>query len=461
MFEGKRIHFIGIGGCGMRALAAMLIKKGAIVSGSDAVSSGYLATLNKMGANCWVGHSAEKLDFPVDLAVVSAAVDRSNPELVALRSRNVSILKYAQMLGLLMESGFGIAVSGTHGKSTTTAMIAYILKEAGFDPSYVVGANVDQLAGGSGVGSGRYFVAEACEYDRSFLNLHPSLAVVLNIEEDHLDYYSGLEEIVGAFSDFVSNIRPDGLLLYNSDDDNVRKIIKQDLKSESFAILEGGDWVAERIGLTDIGCYGFDVVYKGELLGRIELKIPGRHNVYNAMAAVAASYHCDVPFERIRLALERFEGAYRRLSLKASAGGITILDDYAHHPSEIRASLEAVRERYLPRRLWCVFQPHQHSRTRFLLEDFARSFEAADYVIVPDIYFVRDSEQEKGLISSADLVERINQNGGRAFYLPKMEQIVEYLKTQLDMGDAVITMGAGDIWKVADELVSWLRRDSS
>jgi UDP-N-acetylmuramate--alanine ligase len=463
-FAGKKIHFIGIAGCGMRALAYALIKHGAVITGSDATDSGCLQMLNKQGATCWVGHDAEKIAEPADYVVLSAAVKDNNPELVKFRdlasNANVKILKYAQMLGLLMDQYDGVAVSGTHGKSTTTAMVAFTLREAGLDPSFVIGANVDQLSGGSGVGTSKYFVAESCEYDRSFLNLHPQLAAILNIEEDHLDYYNSLDEILGAFKTFASQLRSGGTLIINGEDANTAKIMKElpDIRYETFGTDPKTNWRAENVNLTN-GCCQFDVYYNQSCLGNCQLQLPGRHNMYNALAATALAYHCGVAPDNIFEALGRFQGAYRRLTLKGSAAQITILDDYAHHPTEIQASLKAAKERYNPRRLWCIFQPHQHSRTRFLLNDFAKSFTVADVVVVPDIYFVRDSEAECQLVNSGDLVARIAQHGGTACYLPRFDQILQYLKSQLAAGDLVITMGAGDIWKIADELVHWLGRD--
>jgi len=446
-FAGKHIHFIGIGGCGMRALASALLKFGAKVTGSDAVDSAHLKALIQQGADCWVGHNAEKLPDNLDYAVISAAIDQTNPELVKLKNKNCKILKYAQMLGLLMDTCDGIAISGTHGKTTTTAMIAYILKEAQLDPSFVVGAS-------------RYFIAEACEYDRSFLNLYPQIGVILNIEEDHLDYYKDIDEIIEAFAKFASQIRSNGKLIVNGEDSNVAKCLNSSVRIETFGLNENCDWRAENIDLTD-GVYEFDVYYNDKFLGRAALQIPGRHNIYNALPAIACSYSAGVEPEKIFSALKRFQGAFRRLTLKGSAAQITVLDDYAHHPTEIQASLLAARERYNPQRLWCIFQPHQHSRTRFLLDDFAKSFSSADIVVVPDIYFVRDSQTERQLINSGDLVAKISQQGGTACYLPRFDQILQYLKSQIEPGDLVITMGAGDIWKVADELIHWLGRDSN
>ena len=459
-FAGKKFHFIGIGGCGMRGLASVLLKQKAAVSGSDAVDSGGLQMLTKLGAQCWVGQNPEHLTEGVDYAVISAAIKDSNPELVKLRAMGVKTLKYAQMLGLLMEHYEGVAISGTHGKSTTTAMTVYILKEAGVDPSFVIGANVDQLSGGSGVGAGKYLVAEACEYDRSFLNLRPKLAAILNIEEDHLDYYKDLDEILGAFKTFASQMKPGGTLVVNGEDANTAKFLPElhGVKIETFGLKDTCEWRAEAIELEG-GCYAFDVYHGRENLGRCRLALPGVHNIMNALAATAITSHCGVKPEAIFQALGQFQGAYRRLTLKGSLNQITILDDYAHHPTEIQASLKAARERYQPKRLWCVFQPHQHSRTRFLLNDFAKSFSAADVVVVPDIYFVRDSQTECQLINSGDLVARIAQMGGTACYLPRFDQILQYLKCQVGAGDLVVTMGAGDIWKISDELVRWLGRD--
>jgi len=459
-FAGKHIHFIGIGGCGMRALAGALLKHGAVVSGSDSSPSSDLETLEDNGAKCWIGHDPRRLTEPIDYAVISAAVKDDNSELAKLRQRGAATLKYSQMLGLLMDQYTAVAISGTHGKSTTTAMTAFTLREGGLDPSFVVGAEVEQLGGASGVGTGRYFVAEACEYDRSFLNLRPALAAILNIEEDHLDYYRSLDEIITAFESFARRIRPMGLAVVNGEDENIGTFIDQvDATVETFGTSPECNWRPGAIEIID-GCYQFEIIHDSKLFGTCRLQVPGLHNVKNALAAGALAYHCRVDPAIICGALSRFRGAERRLTLKAKAEGITILDDYAHHPTEIRASLQAAKEKYQPRRLWCVFQPHQHSRTRFLLDDFADSFADADAVVVPDIYFVRDSDQERHRINSADLVDKITALGGTAQYLPDFEQIVQYLEGELAPGDLVMSMGAGDIWKICDELIRRLGRDT-
>jgi UDP-N-acetylmuramate--alanine ligase len=367
--------------------------------------------------------------------------------------RGIRIIKYAQMLGALMSRCEGIAISGTHGKSTSTAWLAFVLQRAGLDPSFVVGASVAQLGGGSGAGNGRHFVAEACEYDRSFLNLRPRRAAILNIEEDHLDCYANLAAIVQAFSQFAARLPADGLLVTSADDPRCAEVRRGFRgRTETFGLGREADWTAEEPSLTQ-GCYAFAASYRGQALGRVTLAIPGLHNVSNALAVVALALDCGVPWDVLAPALSEFSGARRRLELRGEAGGVKILDDYAHHPTEIQATLRAARQRYNPTHLWCVFQPHQHSRTRFLLSHFAESFSLADHVLVPEIYFVRDSERERETICAADLVALIKTRGDNAEHIPAFDDIITRLTQAVTPGDVVITMGAGNIWKVADELL--------
>jgi len=457
-FAGKCIHLIGIGGSGMRALARMLLEGGACVSGSDQVG-GAIDRLAEAGATIHVGQRAENIPDKCDLVVCSAAIHPQNPELLAARDRGCEVLKYSQMLGRLMETRVGIAVSGTHGKSTTTAMVAYALAAAGADPSYVVGATVEQLGGPSGAGGGRHFVAEACEFDRSFLNLRPQMAAILNIEEDHLDCYADLGAIVEAFSAFAAQVPLDGLLVVNGEDRNIPDAVRcAACEVETFGLEGEYVWRAANLS-TDRGRVTMDVMYHDRMFCRVSLKIPGRHNACNALAAAALLHHAGLNREQIAEGLGSFAGTHRRMTLKGRAAGVTVLDDYAHHPTEIQVTLRAISDAYQPRRLLCVFQPHQHSRTRFLLADFARSFRCASEVIVPDIYFVRDSELEKDHISSEDLVAQIRLNGGSARYLRTFGEIGEHLRREVRAGDLVVTMGAGNIWEVADETVRWLGRD--
>jgi len=459
LYRDRRIHLVGIGGCGMRALARMLLSRGAAVSGSDAVTSGAVQVLQREGASIAVGQRAENIPDDCDMVVYSAAIHEQNPELLAARRRGLEVLKYSQMLGRLMAERVGIAISGTHGKSTTTAMVAYALSHAGFDPSFIVGATVEQLGGPSGVGLGRHFVAEACEYDRSFLNLKPVYAAILNIEEDHLDCYQNLRAIVEAFRAFAGGIELGGVVLGNGEDRNVDHALRgAACQVQTFGFDERCTWRGAALA-ADLGRCRFDVLLDGQFLCRVALRLPGRHNAYNALAAAALLHHAGLSGDQIADGLGHFAGTYRRMTYKGCDRGVTVMDDYAHHPTEIQVTLRAIREYHQPKRVICVFQPHQHSRTRFLLKDFARSFGAAEEVIVPDIYFVRDSDLEKEHISSQDLVAQIRLHGGSALYLKTFDEINAHLRATLQEGDLVVTMGAGNVWEIADQTVRWLGRD--
>jgi UDP-N-acetylmuramate--alanine ligase len=450
------IHMIGVGGCGMSALATLLLRRGTRVSGSDMRPSPALARLVEAGAQVTTRQRAEAVPAGADLVVASAAILPDHPELLEARRRGIPTLKYAQLLGAVMARYEGVAVSGTHGKSTTTAWLTYVLRRAGLDPSFVVGATVEQLGGGSGAGSGPHFVAEACEYDRSFLNLRPRRAAILNIEEDHLDCYRDLAEIRDAFAAFASRVPADGLIVLNGQDPRCHSLVDGIAASvQTFGAADDATWRADDIVL-ESGRYAFDVVHDGAVLGRLRPYLPGRHNVNNALAVIALAHACGVSWEQMQAPLAEFRGVHRRLELRSAVDGRRVLDDYAHHPTEIRATLKAARERFSPRRLWCVFQPHQHSRTRFLLKDFAQSFVHADRVIVPDIYFVRDSQRDRELVSAEDLVREIRVRGSDAAYVPQFAAIVELLARETEPGDVILTMGAGNIWRVADELVQRL-----
>lgn len=453
---GMRVHMIGIGGCGMRGGAAVLLRRGLIVSGSDRTDSVELATLAKAGVSIHIGQAAENVPPACDLVVRTAAITDNNPEIIAARQYGYPILKYSQLLGHLMADQIGICLSGTHGKSTSAAMTTYVLRQAGLDPSFVIGANVSQLGGGSGVGDGHHFVVEACEYDRSFLNLRPRLAAILNIEEDHLDYYKDLDEIIEAFRAFAQMVPADGLLVVNGENAKALEAVKgARAKVETFGLNGGCGWNAEILDYHK-GCARFEVLRDDRPMTEVSLAIPGRHNVANALAVMALCFHAGVEPETIAKALGDFHGADRRLTHRGCIAGVQVVDDYAHHPTELKASIVAAREYYKPRKLFVVFQPHQHSRTRFLLQDFATSFTDADVVIVPDIYFVRDSEHEKDLINAQNLVDLIRANGRDARYVPGFDQIVAGLCNEVQSNDLVITMGAGTVWQVADSLLKCL-----
>ena len=470
-FEGRKVHFIGIGGSGMSGLAQMLINFGAKVSGTDRAASTATTKLAEIGAVVSYVQTAAAVPFDTDIVVYSAAIKPDHPEMIEARTREVAgleILKYAEMLGRVMSLKHGIAIAGTHGKSTTTAMTAHILLSAGMDPSFVVGATCPQLGGSARSGQGDLFVVEACEFDRSFHNLHPRVGVVLNIEEDHLDYYKDLDEIVASFHKFLAQVDPAGVALISAIDANCA-IAAENIEAtvETYGIDVAADWQASGIRRFQ-GKAHLQVSYKGKRMGRLTLSIAGRHNIGNATVAAAIATHAGVPWDKIAAGVESFGGADRRsqligtLPMPGEEGGIvTVVDDYGHHPTEIRATLLALREHYRPRRLICVFQPHQHSRTRFLLDDFARSFVHADVTIVPDIYFVRDSEEDRKAVNAAILVERIRANGRDAHYIPTFKEIHGYLLGHMQPGDLIVSMGAGPVWEITDELVRGIRRNGA
>jgi len=460
-FAGKRVHCIGIGGSGMCGLAHMLLTMGAVVSGTDRTASAVTRKLSEMGVAVGYEEGTAALPADVELVVYSAAIKAEHAERVEAERRGLKIFKYAQMLGQVMSLKWGIAIAGTHGKSTTTALTAHILLSAGRDPSFVVGATCPQLGGSARSGKSELFVAEACEYDRSFHNLRPKVAVVLNVEEDHLDCYKDIGEIVESFGVFMSQVDPAGVIITNAADANCLQAAKRaQARVETYAIDGTADWQASGVRRYQ-GKAHFAVTYKGKPMGRLSIGLPGRHNVGNALAAAAAATHFGVPWKEIAAATETFRGADRRSQLLAEINGCWVVDDYGHHPTEIRATLLALRDYYRPQRLICVFQPHQHSRTRFLLEDFARSFVHADVTIVPNIYFVRDSDADRKAVNAEMLVEKIQGHGREAMYIPEFKDIVKHLQETLRSGDLIVSIGAGPVWEVTDELVRRLRASSS
>ncbi|MGA2584506.1 MAG: UDP-N-acetylmuramate--L-alanine ligase [Tepidisphaeraceae bacterium] len=453
-FHLKRVHFIGVGGCGMSGLANMLIDAGALVTGSEPKPNSLTFQLNRRGAKISRDQLGELLNKTINLVVRSAAISDANDEYRAAKAMGLPVVKYAQLLGMVMKERTGLAVAGTHGKTTTSAMISYVLQECGADPSFVIGGTAPQLGGSSRSGTGQIFVAEACEFDRSFHNLHPKIAIITNIEEDHLDCYKNIGEIIEAFRTFASQVPSDGLIIAGGDDPHVREALQGASAPIQFVGLNSDySWSTRKISI-DNGCHVGEVCFGREALGTLRLSVSGEHNLLNATMAMAACVACGMDGKRVMEALGRFTGVERRMTLVGIYRGAIVVDDYGHHPTEIRATLAALRERFSPRRLLCVFQPHQHSRTRFLLEDFAASFALADETIVPDIYFVRDSDAEKQRVCAEDLVRRVETHGQSARYLPKFSQIVEYLKRTAGEGDLIVTMGAGNVWEIAKELIA-------
>ncbi len=468
--RGKKIHLIGIGGCGMRGAAGLLLQCGAVVSGSDRGKFDGFDELTEAGARIHVGQHPDNIPADVDCVVYSAAVPDANPELQAARASSeenpaCSTIKYAQLLGSLMHLRSGVAIAGTHGKSTTSAMTAHLFRTAGLDPSFVIGANVEQLGGGSGVGMGEHFIVEACEFDRSFLHLEPKYAAILNIEADHLDCYRDLNDIVDAFSEFAAQVDPDGLIVTPQDDVYAAAAVANaSARVETIGFDNRSTWEARNLSeengrLREEGSrQTFDVLFEGVELFSASLSLCGQHNVSNALTAIALAWNAGATREALSEGIASFTGVDRRLTLVGSENGITVLDDYAHHPTEISVTLNAIRLRYRPSRLWVVFQPHQHSRTRILMDAFAKCFSAADEVIIPRIYRSRDSQNDVDTTSAAMLVDRIEKNGVKVRHMADMDSIADAIQHEWASGDVVVTMGAGDIWKLANELAGRIRR---
>ncbi len=456
--EGANIHMIGVGGSGMCGAARMLLDLGAKVAGSDLVAFDGMGKLVQAGACIFIGHNADHVMPRTDLVVISAAVPANNPELVETHQLDIPVIKYAELLGELMRYHQGIAIAGTHGKSTTTALCAFIMREAGLDPSFVFGATSDQLGGSSAAGHGHHFVVESCEYDRSFLQLHPQAAAILNIESDHLDYFGSIDKVAEAFSCFAENVPSDGVVFVNSDN----RLAHQAILNASAEVItfgvenESAIWQARNL-IADKACYSFDVVYRDEPLFSTRLNMPGKYNVSNALAAIALAHDAGADKDVMAAAIPKFTGINRRLTLRGQWSGVTVVDDYAHHPTEIRVTLDAIRKQYNPRRMWVIFQPHQHARTRFLMDDFAMAFGDADEIMIPDIYGAREAADLGDAVTSRDLVKRICHHGGQAQYVGHLDQVVACILPLLLDGDLVVTMGAGDIWKVTDELVARIR----
>lgn len=455
---GLHVHLIGIGGAGMSAAASMLLELGAKVSGSDLESFDGLGDLVAAGARVSVGHHETQLDPDADLVVASAAIPESNPELVAARACGVRVIKYAELLGLLMADRCGIAIAGTHGKSTTSAMAVHILRRAGLDPSFVIGARSSQLGGGSGVGCGRHLIVEACEYDRSFLHLQPESAAILNLEPDHLDCFGDLDGVIEAFCRFAERVEPTGLLVCNAEDERVIQASRSATAMvETFGVESQANWQAVHLR-SDRGAYAFDVLFNHQGVLTTRLSVPGKYNVANALAATALAYHAGADPEGIGQALATFESLDRRMSWRGKGEGVTILDDYAHHPTEIRVTIEAAKNRYQPRRTWVIFQPHQTSRTHDFMDQFAGALSPIDEIIIPDVYGARESDAQACKSGSQELALRIRKLGGHARYLPSFEAVTDHLLEHVTEGDLVMTMGAGDVWRIADELVGRLCR---
>ena len=456
----KKFHFIGIGGAGMSALAKILIESGLEVSGSDAKDSSTLDMLKSLGARVFVGHKAKNIldakGNPVDAIVCSSAIPADNPEIIAASKFKIPKLHRSDINAWLLNSRKGIAVAGSHGKTTTTSMIGYVLHSAGVDPTIIIGGESTDLGTGAILGKSDWLVSEADESDGSFVTLKPKISVVTNIEDDHLDHYGTMERIRAAFKIFIENIdRETGCAVLCFDNENLRELAKNiDRKIISYAIDNDADFTAKNIRTTTKGI-NFVVFNRGKVLGKVQLAIYGRHNILNALATIATALEVGISFEEIAAGLSNFHGAKRRFQAKGRVRNILIVDDYAHHPTEIAATLKAARETK-PHKVICIFQPHRYSRTQLLLKEFGSAFKEADMLVLTDIYSAGE-EKISGVSGESILKEVLSATNQAVSYIPRREDIAAAVKDQLSPGDLVITMGAGDIYKTGEELLEQLK----
>ena len=451
----EKIHFVGIGGIGMSGIAEVLLNLGYKVSGSDLRESDTTERLKSLGGEIAIGHAAENLTN-VDVVVTSTAVQTDNPEVMEARRRMVPVIPRAEMLAELMRMKYGIAIAGTHGKTTTTSMVATVLTHAGIDPTIVIGGKLNTLGTNAKLGKGDFLVAEADESDGSFLKLSPSIAVVTNIDADHLDYYlGGIQEIKDTFVEFINKIPFYGLAILCLEDRNIAEIIPRIKKRfMTYGLSSQADLRATHIKLDGFNT-SFTAHYKGYRLGDISFSMPGAHNVLNALACTAVALELDVPFDKIQEGFAQFGGVGRRFTVKGEKNGIMVVDDYGHHPAEIRATLAAAKNGFPERRLVVAFQPHRYSRTKELFSEFVTCFYDADVLVLTDIYAA--SEQPVPGVSAERLAEEVRRHGQRdVTYVADRNDLPEYLSGIAKDGDIVITLGAGNIWQAGEGLLEKL-----
>ncbi len=451
--EYKRIHCIGIGGIGLSGIAEILLSRGHQVSGSDMRESDITEKLIGDGAKVFLGHRAKNVE-DADLVIYTVAVGDDNPELMRAKELGIPAITRAQALGAIMaDYGSSIAISGTHGKTTTTAMISLILKDAGKDPTISVGGNLDEIGGNFYVGGKDYFVTEACEYRDSFLQLQPNIEIILNIDSDHLDYFKDVEHIARSFDRFARLVPENGTVIAYDANPFVRGVIEGLPNAVTFGFSSGSTYSAGGISFDNDGLPRFDVYYQGEKLCRIDLSVPGEHNILNALAAFACCHILGVEIDQIVATLHEYRGIHRRFDvLGKTSEGVRIIDDYAHHPTEIKATLAAVRN-MKHNHLWCLFQPHTYTRTMALLDEFAVSFGDADQVVLAEIYAAREKNIYK--ISSKTLMNRIRAHDPEkdVYYFQRFEDIASFVYNNAEPGDLVLTMGAGDIYRVGEMIL--------
>ena len=450
----KRIHCLGIGGIGLSAVAEILKDNGHTVTGTDIKVSEVTEHLESIGIKVFREHVAENVDN-VDAVVYSAAVSDENPEVVRARELGIPLFSRAEVLGMLMENyRSSIAICGTHGKTTVTSMTSLILRNAEYRPTILVGGNLPEINGNVEIGSNDYFVTEACEYMDSFLNLKPSIGVILNIDSDHLDYFKDMDHIVKSFRTFVEQIGDEGTIVAYGDTPFVKDVLKDHSNKITYGYSESCDYYAENIVFDDMGFPSFDICHDGNKVAELKLAVPGEHNVLNSMAAFATARHLGVDVRTIRDTLAAFGGTHRRFDFTGiTDGGVKVIDDYAHHPTECRATIAAASN-VKHNRLWIVFQPHTYTRTKALFNEFTECFTGADVLVLTDIYAAREKDVYD--ISTEKLYNSMKElhPDKEIYYIGDFDRIADFIKSNAASGDMVITMGAGDVYKVGELILN-------
>jgi len=449
----QQIHFIGIGGSGMSGIAEVLLTLGYRVTGSDLASSDTVKRLEQLGGKVFIGHHQENITG-AQVVVVSSAVPKDNPEVQEAKNRLIPVIPRAEMLAELMRLKYGIAIAGAHGKTTTTSLVAAVLGQGGLDPTAVIGGRLNSVGSHAKLGQGEFLVAEADESDGTFLKLSPTIAVVTTVDREHLDYYGEMERIQNAFLEFINKVPFYGVAVLCLDDEHLQTILPRVVKRTlTYGMTSQADLVARETNLKGWGS-SFSVKYRQRSLGRFELGIPGLHNIYNAMAAIGVGWELEIPLDAIRQALAEFSGVERRFQLIGEKNGIMVVDDYGHHPTEIKATLAAAKAGW-GKRLLVVFQPHRFSRTRDLINEFATAFYQADLLFLTEIYPA--GEAPIAGITGETLAQAVREHGHREVsFIPEKEEVVHQLLSHLRSGDLVLTLGAGDIWKVGRTLLERL-----
>jgi UDP-N-acetylmuramate--alanine ligase len=453
--QKHRVHFVGIGGIGMSGIAEVLLNLGYVVTGSDLQESEAIERLRNLGARIFVGHQEENLAGDPSVVVISTAVKYSNPEVLEARRRQIPVIPRAEMLAELMRMKYGVAIAGSHGKTTTTSMIAAVLSAARLDPTIVIGGRVRMLGSNAKMGQGEVLVAEADESDGSFLLLSPTIAVVTNIDREHMDFHQTMERLNESFLSFINKVPFYGLAVLCLDNANVRALLPKVRKRfTTYGLSAEADYSGQYLKLTGAGVE-FQVRHRANLLGALKICLPGRHSATNALAAVAVARELEIPFSLVAAALESFTGIHRRFEIKGEPRGVMVIDDYGHHPAEIAATIGAIRDSW-KRPLTVVFQPHRYSRTRDLFEEFLTAFDGADRLLVTEIYSA--GEEAQGGVSGESLYQAIKRKGHiDVGYVADKNQIIPWLQTKLKAGDVVLTLGAGDIYKAGESLVEALK----